>query len=220
MAATEKGKKELLAVWDGYRESEQSWREVLLDLKRRGLEHGPRLAIGDGALGFWKALPQVFGRTRAQRCWVHKTANVLNKLPKAVQPQAKGRLQEIWMAPTRPDAVKAFDFFLEAYSAKYPKAADCLEKDRDELLAFYDFPAEHWQHIRTTNPVESTFATVRLRTDKIRGCGSRDTILSMVFKLCQAAEKKWRRLNGSQFIADVISGIEFKDGIKIHRIAA
>ncbi len=220
MAATEKGKKELLAVWDGYRESEQSWREVLLDLKRRGLEHGPRLAIGDGALGFWKALPQVFGRTRAQRCWVHETAKVLNKLPKAVQPQAKGRLQEIWMAPTRPDAVKAFDFFLEAYSAKYPKAADCLEKDRDELLAFYDFPAEHWQHIRTTNPVESTFATVRLRTDKIRGCGSRDTILSMVFKLCQAAEKKWRRLNGSQFIADVISGIEFKDGIKIHRIAA
>ena len=160
VGATDKGQKELIAIADGYRESEQSWLEVLLDLKRRGLEMGPQLALGDGALGFWKALRQVYPGAREQRCWVHKTGNVLNKLPKGLQKKAKGRLQDIWMAETRKDAESAFDFFLEAYGPKYDKAAACLAKDRDVLLTFYDFPAEHWKHVRTTNPIESTFATV------------------------------------------------------------
>ena len=193
IGATPEGHKELVGLWDGYRESEQSWKELLLDLKSRGLAQGPALAIGDGALGFWKALRQVYGQTRWQRCWVHKTANVLDKLPKALQPQAKQRLQAIWMAPDRQRAAMAFDLFVTTYEAKYPKAAECLAQDREVLLAFYDFPAEHWGHIRTTNPIESTFATVRLRTNKTRGCLSRTTMLAMVFKLWQSAAKRWHR---------------------------
>ena len=215
IGATEDGCKELLAVHDGVRESELSWREILLDLKGRGMKVAPKIATGDGALGFWKALRQVFPETRAQRCWVHKTANVLNYLPKRHQPEAKRRLHEIWMAPTKKEAEGAFDTFLELYRPKHPKAADCLAKDRDVLLAFYDFPAEHWQHLRTTNPIESTFATVRLRTNKTKGCGSRIATLTMVFKLAQSAEKNWRRLNRSQLLADLIQGIRFKDGIKV-----
>jgi putative transposase len=215
IGATEDGHKELLAVVDGVRESEQSWREVLLELKERGLEAAPKIAVGDGALGFWKALRKVFPQTGEQRCWVHKTANVLNYLPKSIQPEAKQRLHEIWMAETRNDATRAFDSFLEVYRPKYPKATDCLAKDRDVLLAFYDFPADHWQHLRTTNPIESSFATVRLRTNKTKGCGSRVATLTMVFKLAQSAEKNWRRLNRHQFLADVIHGVQFKDGIKV-----
>src|ERR671933_449106 len=186
IGADASGQKELVGLWDGYRESEQSWKELLLDLQSRGLEHGPTLALGDGALGFWKALRQVYGQTRWQRCWVHKTANVLDKLPKDLQAQAKQRLQAIWMAPDRQRAILAFDLFIATYEAKYPKAAECLAQDREVLLAFYDFPAEHWGHIRTTNPIESTFATVRARTDKTRGCLSRVTMLAMVFKLYQS----------------------------------
>jgi transposase-like protein len=220
IGATAEGHKELVAIWDGYRESEQSWKEVLLDLKRRGLGQSPQLAIGDGALGFWKALRQVYGQTRWQRCWVHKTANVLNKLPKGMQPQAKQRLHEIWMAATREEAEQAFDYFIQAYQAKYPKATECLAKDREELLAFYDFPAEHWKHIRTTNPIESTFATVRLRTAKTRGCVSRKTLLTMIFRLCLSAQRRWRRLDGRDRLADIIQGISFVDGLRQERIAA
>jgi putative transposase len=200
MGADITGKKELVGLWDGYRESEQSWKELLLDLKQRGLAQGPSLAIGDGALGFWKAMRQVYGETRRQRCWVHKTANVLNYLPKGKQKQAKQHLHNIWMAANRKEAEQAFDDFVSAYGAKYPKAVDCLSKDRDVLLSFDDFPAEHWVHIRTTNPVESTFATVRLRTAKTRGSLSRETAFTMVFKLCLSAEKRWRRLNGAEQI--------------------
>ena len=214
MGATADGKKELIAVADGFRESEQSWLGLLADVKARGLVIDPMLAIGDGALGFWKALPQVYPTTRAQRCWVHKTANVLDKLPKRLQPEAKEKLHDIWMAATRADAVKAFDLFLDTYSAKYPKAAECLRKDRDVLLAFYDFPAEHWGHLRTTNPIESTFATVRLRTVRTKGSGSRRACLTMVFKLTESASKTWRALNGSELLPDVISGVRFCDGIK------
>jgi|TARA_B100001964_G_scaffold62003_1_gene70631 transposase-like protein len=220
IGADELGRKELLAIADGYRESAQSWREVLLDLKRRGLKVAPELATGDGALGFWKALREVYGTAREQRCWVHKNANVLNKLPKSVQPRAKQHLQDIWMAETKREAEKAFDFFLEAYGAKYDKAAACLAKDRDVLITFYDFPAEHWKHIRTTNPIESTFATVRLRTTKTKGCLSRMTALTMVFKLCQSASKKWRRLDGSHQLVEIIRGVKFKDGEKLIQRAA
>jgi len=220
MGADASGQKELVGLWDGYRESEQSWKELLLDLKHRGLAHAPVLAIGDGALGFWKAMRQLYSTTRRQRCWVHKTANVLNYLPKNKQKQAKQHLQAIWMAESREAAHKAFDYFLAAYGAKYPKAAECLNKDRDVLLAFYDFPAEHWLHIRTTNPVESTFATVRLRTGKTRGCLSRQTALTMVFKLCLSAQQRWRRLNGAQYLSDVIDGVEFQDGVKVKQEAA
>lgn len=214
IGATADGKKELLALADGYRESEASWREVLLGLQAQGLTMNPRLAVGDGALGFWKALPQVFGTTRGQRCWVHKTANVLNHLPKSQQPKAKAALYEIWMAATRAEAEQAFDHFLKVYRPKYPKAVACLEKDRTALLAFYDFPAEHWIHLRTTNPIESTFATVRLRTDKTRGCVSRESILAMVFMLIKSAERYWRKLNGIPCLAEVIEGIAFKDGVR------
>ena len=210
----EHGIKEFVAIEDGYRESEQSWLEVLSSLKQRGLETGPELAVGDGALGFWKALSKVYGNTRHQRCWVHKTANVLNKLPKGVQAKAKSALHEIWMAATREAAHKAFDGFLIVYQDKYPKATECLEKDREALLAFYDFPAAHWQHIRTTNPIESTFATVRLRTNKTRGCVSRQTILSLVFQLGQSASKRWRRLRGFKHLADVIRGVKFENGVR------
>ncbi len=220
IGADDLGRKELLAIADGYRESAQSWREVLLDLKHRGLTIGPELATGDGALGFWKALREVYGQTREQRCWVHKTANVLNKMPKSIQPRAKQHLQEIWMAETRAAAETAFDFFLEAYGPKYDKAAACLEKDRDVLLTFYDFPAEHWKHLRSTNPIESTFATVRHRTTKTKGCLSHKTALTMVFKLCQSASKKWRRLDGSHQLAEIIKGVKFKDGEKLIERAA
>ena len=220
IGADEFGRKEPLAIVDGYRESAQSWREVLLDLKRRGLTIAPDLAIGDGALGFWTALGEVYGPTRDQRCWVHKTANVLNKMPKSIQPKAKRHLQDIWMAETKTVATAAFDFFLQAYGVKYHKAAACLAKDRDALLTFYDFPAEHWKHIRTTNPIESTFATVRLRTTKTKGCLSRLTALTMVFKLCQSAAKKWRRLDGSPQLVEIIQGVKFRDGEKLTERAA
>ena len=213
MGATAEGKKELLAVQDGYRESEQSWKELLLDLKARGLTVDPKLATGDGALGFWAALPKVYSKTREQRCWVHKTANVLNKMPKSVQAMAKAKLHDIWMAETQAKARKAFNLFLETYQAKYPKATQCLAKDRDVLLTFYDFPAEHWIHIRTTNPIESTFATVRLRTKKTKGCGSRIACLTMVFKLAKCAEKNWRRLRGYKLLGKIIAGVKFIDGI-------
>ena len=190
MGATSDGKKELIAVVDGFRESEQSWKGLLLDVKARGLMIDPKLAIGDGALGFWKAVKQVFPKTREQRCWVHKTANVLDKLPKRFQAEAKEKLHDIWMADTREHANQAFNLFKNTYEAKYPKAVECLTKDRDVLLAFYNFPAEHWIHLRTTNPIESTFATVRLRTKRTKGCGSRIACLTMVYKLMQSASKK------------------------------
>ncbi len=212
IGVTEHGNKEFLAIDDGYRESEQSWKEVLESLKSRGMNQ-PKLAIGDGALGFWKALSKVFGKTRAQRCWVHKTNNILNKMPKSIQPKAKQQLQDIWMAETREEAETAFELFVDTYQAKYPKACQCLEKDREQMLAFYDFPAEHWVHIRTSNPIESTFATVRLRTAKTRGCVSRTTILTMVFRLGLSAEKGWRKLRGFRRLAEVINGVNFIDGI-------
>ena len=220
IAADANGHKDIIGLMDGYRESEQSWKELLLDLKRRGLERGPDLAVGDGALGFWKALRQAYGQAREQRCWVHKTANVLNKMPKSLQAKAKGHLHEIWMAETKDEAGKAFDYFLAAYGAKYDRAVRCLEKDRDVLLTFYDFPAEHWKHVRTSNPIESTFATVRLRTVKTRGCLSRKTALAMVFKLILSAKAKWRKLDGSSQLAELIKGVEFKDGIKQIKHAA
>lgn len=220
IGATEGGDKEVVALIDGYRESAQSWKEVLLDLKSRGLKNGPELAIGDGSLGFWKALPQVYGKARQQRCWVHKTANVLNKLPKSEQSKAKERLHDIWMASTKENAGKAFDYFLNAYGAKYSKAVECLEKDREELLAFYDFPAEHWKHIRTTNPIESVFSSVKMRTRKARGCLSRVTALTMTFRLLMSAQKRWHKLSGSNRLAQVIEGVKFVDGIREERIAA
>ena len=213
MGATAEGQKELIAVVDGYRESEQSWYELLVDLKHRGLALAPKLAVGDGALGFWAALRKVFGETREQRCWVHKTANVLNNMPKSVQPRAKSDIHEIWMAETRADAGKAFDAFLEKYQAKYAVACECLAKDRDVLLSFYDFPAEHWIHLRTTNPIESTFATIRLRHRRTKGSGSRRASLAMMFKLAQAAQKSWRRLNAHHYIVHLLEGKTFIDGI-------
>jgi putative transposase len=215
MGATADGRKELIAVADGYRESEQSWRELLLDCQARGLAIEPSLAVGDGALGFWKAIGQVWPSTRPQRCWVHKTSNVLDKLPKGVQPKAKAALHAISEAEGREAAEKAFDLFVATYEAKYPKAVECLAKDRGPLLTFYDFPAEHWRHIRTTNPIESTFATVRLRTVKTKGCGSRVACLTMVFKLMESASRSWRSLNGSARLRAVISGAKFVDGIEV-----
>ena len=213
MGATADGQKELIAVLDGYRESEQSWSELLLDLKQRGLAFAPKVAVGDGALGFWAALRKVFPETREQRCWVHKTANVLNKMPKSLQPKAKADLHEIWQAETQANAVKAFEEFLEKYEAKYPQACECLKKDREVLLTFYDFPAEHWSHLRTTNPIESTFSTIRLRHRKTKGNGTRRASLAMMFKLAQSAAKSWRRLNCHEKITLVIEGRSFKDGI-------
>ena len=222
IGATKEGRKELVALSDGYRESEASWKELLLDLKERGLTVDPKLAIGDGALGFWKALPQVFGSTRTQRCWKHKTANVLNKLPKALQAKAKAELNDIWMAESRATAELAYDDFLRRYELKYSKACECLSKDREALLTFYDFPALHWQHIRTTNPLESTFATVRLRTNKTRGCVSRGGMLAMLFKLTKVAEQKWFKLKGCELLALVTQGVSFKDGVleQTHKVAA
>jgi putative transposase len=214
MGATAEGKKELIAIADGYRESEQSWKELLLDCKARGLEIEPALAIGDGALGFWKAMRQVWDTTRERRCWVHKMANVLDKLPKGSQPKAKRMLHEIYMAESRAAAEKAFDLFVATYEAKYPKATECLVKDRGVLLTFYDFPAEHWVHIRTTNPIESTFATVRLRHGKTKGSGSRAACLTMVYKLMESASKRWRTLNGSTLLPEVVKGTVFVDGVR------
>jgi putative transposase len=214
MGATADGQKELIAVADGYRESEESWRALLLDCKARGLTAAPLVAVGDGALGFWQAVRKVWPTTREQRCWVHKAANVLDKLPKAQQPKAKAMLHEISQAATKAGAEKEFDLFLETWRAKYPKATDCLAKDREELLAFYAFPAEHWVHLRTTNPIESTFATVRLRTAKTKGCGSRAACLTMVFKLMESASRSWRCLNGSSLLREVVAGVRFVDGVR------
>jgi transposase-like protein len=214
MGTTHDGTKELIAVVDGQRESEASWTAILLDLKDRGLLVPPELATGDGSLGFWLALSKVFPSTRHQRCWVHKTANVLNKLPKSQHAAARSALHEVWMSATRADAIKAFDRFVATYGVKWPRAAECLEKDRAELLAFYDFPAEHWQHLRTSNPIESTFATVRLRTYRTKGPGSRKAGLAMAFKLALKAQKAWRKLNGSGTLQDLIDGIVFVDGIR------
>ena len=215
IGATPEGEKELVGLIDGVRESAQSWKELLLDLKRRGLAIGPELAIADGGLSFWQAIEEVWPKTRGQRCWVHKTANVLNKLPKSQQSKAKRALQEIWMAETKKDALAAFDAFVEIWSAKYDKTVECLIKDRDALLAFYNFPAEHWKHLRTTNVIESAFATIRHRTVRSKGCLSNKTALAMIFKLAEAAEKSWRRLNGHNLLPKLIFGVKFADGIEI-----
>ena len=220
MGATKDGRKELLAVGGGYRESTQSWREVLLDLRHRGMQTDPEIAVGDGALGFWKAVSEVFSNTRGQRCRVHKTANIPNKLPKRTQPEAKRQIHAIWQAETKEDAIREYDPFVKTYEAKYPKAVETLTKDKERLLTFYDFPAEHWRHIRTTSPIESTFATVRLRTAKVRNCFSGDTVLNMAFKLCKSAERKWQRLHGYKRLAEVIKGTRFIDGISEKEIAA
>jgi transposase-like protein len=216
IGVTEHGHKELIAVEDGRRESEASWLEALTSLHARGLRAGPKLAIGDGALGFWKALNKLYPDTEHQRCWVHKTANVLNKLPKSVQPKVKADLHEIWRAESRKDAERAFDRTLKRFEAKYPQAMNCLRKDRQALLAFYDFPAEHWVHIRTTNPIESTFATVRLRTNRSRNCGSRDTTLAMVFKLLQSAQRRWKRIKGFRKLELVVNNVQFRDGVQVN----
>ncbi|MDI5889483.1 IS256 family transposase [Halomonas rhizosphaerae] len=215
IGVTEQGRKELVAVEDGFRESADSWKTLLTGLRERGLIQAPKLAVGDGAMGFWAALSKIYPETDHQRCWVHKTANVLNKLPKSVQPKVKADLHDIWMAETRDGAHKAFDRTLKRFEAKYPKAMGCLAKDREELLAFYDYPAEHWVHIRTTNPIESTFATVRLRTKRSRNCGSRATTLAMVFKLLQSAQKRWRRIKHFQKLELVVSNVEFRDGEQV-----
>jgi transposase-like protein len=227
IGATPEGKKELVGFTDGLRESSQSWRDLLLDLKRRGLATAPQIAVAKpalakagGALGFWKALGEVWPATREQRCWVHKTANILNKMPKSLHTKAKRALQEIWMAETKKDAVKAFDAFVETYQIKYHRAADCLTKDRDALLAFYDFPAEHWKHLRTTNPIESTFATVRHRTIRSKGCLSNKTALAMVFKLVEGAQKSWRRIDGHNQLPKLILGVKFTDGIEVFGASA
>lgn len=217
IGVNERGQKRFLAIEDGVRESKQSWRELLLALKGRGLAIPPRLAVGDGALGFWAALGEIYPETRQQRCWVHKTANVLNYLPKALQPKAKAALHEIWMAETKAQALIAFEQFVVTFGAKYPKAVECLKKDREALLAFYDFPAEHWIHIRTSNAIESTFATVRHRTERTKGCLTRDGMLAMIFKLGMSAEKSWRRLRGFEWLAKVIAGTKFKDGIEVQQ---
>lgn len=215
IGVTEQGRKELIAVEDGHRESEASWRELLTGLRERGLRQGAKLAVGDGALGFWKALNKLYPDTAHQRCWVHKTANVLNKLPKSVQAKVKAALHEIWMAETREAAHRAFGRTLKRFAGKYPQAMDCLGKDRDALLAFYDYPAEHWVHIRTTNPIESTFATVRLRTKRSRNCGSRETTLAMVFKLLQSAQARWKRIKGFRKLELVVNNVQFRDGEEV-----
>lgn len=215
IGVNERGEKHFLAIEDGVRESKQSWRELLLDLKARGLAIPPKLAVGDGALGFWPALEEVYAETRQQRCWVHKVANVLNYLPRAVQPKAKAALQEIWMAETQADALAAFDQFVRTYQAKYPKAVDCLTKDREALFAFFEFPAEHWIHIRSTNVIESSFATMRHRTDRTKGCLTRAGMLAMMFKLGMSAEHSWRRLRGFEWLAKVIRGVKFRDGVEV-----
>ena len=220
IGALANGAKELVAVYDGQRESKISWKEVLQDLKRRGLPSGPKLAIGDGALGFWAALAEEYPDTRQQRCWVHKTANILDKLPKSVQASAKKLIHEMYMAPSKSDAMKAYRSFIRTYEDRYPKACKCLQKDERQLFAFYCFPAKHWGHIRTTNPIESTFATVRHRTRQTKGCGSRKATMTMVYMLTREAEKSWRRLRGYELIDKVIQGVIFKDGDEVKEQAA
>jgi len=215
IGALEDGTKEVIGIYDGHRESKESWMESLHDLKRRGVSIEPSLSIGDGALGFWAAVEEVFPSTKQQRCWVHKTVNVLDKMAKSAQCHAKMLLHEMYMAPTKEEGLKAFNAFIKLYEAKYPKACECLKKDKDRLFTFYDFPAEHWQHIRTTNPIESTFATVRHRTRQTKGCGSRIATLTMVFKLALSAQKHWRKLRGHQLMSKVVKGVRFKDGIEV-----
>ena len=211
IGVTETGNKELIALESGYRESTESWLSLLRQIKERGLV-APMLAVGDGALGFWAAISEVYPTTKHQRCWFHKMGNVLDKLPKSQQAKAKSMLQEIWMSATREDAYLAFDAFIEAYAVKYPKTAECLLKDKEALLTFYDFPAEHWVALRTTNPIESTFATVRNRTYKVRGAFSSKTVVTMTFKLMQSAQKRWIRLRGFHHLDNVIRGVKFVDG--------
>ena len=214
IGVNERGEKRFLAIEDGVRESTQSWREVLLGLKARGM-NTPRLAVGDGAMGFWAALDEVYSETRQQRCWMHKTGNVLNCAPKSVQPKMKAALHDIWQADTKANAEGAFEQFERLFEAKYPKAVHCLQKDREELMAFYDFPAQHWQSLRTTNPIESTFGTIRHRTKRSKGCLTRDGMLHMIFKLGECAQKNWRRQRGFSYLAKVITGVRFKDGIEV-----
>jgi len=213
LAADDNGNKELLAVSDGFRESKQSWSEMLLELKSRGLAIGPSLSIADGALGFWAALREIYPDTAEQRCWVHKTANILDKLPKGVQGKAKKMIHNMYLAENKKSALAAYRLFIQSFKDKYPKAVQCLEKDVDELFTFYNFPAAHWQHIRTTNPIESTFATVRLRTKRTKGCGSREATLMMVFKLAQEAQKRWRKLRSFSLMASVVAGDIYIDGV-------
>jgi transposase-like protein len=220
MGADSHGNKELVAVCDGFRESKLGWIEMLLDLKQRGLSFAPKLAIGDGGLGFWAALDEVFPETKRQRCWVHKTANILDKMPKSIQPKAKSMIHEMYMAATKESALKAYDHFIQTFEPKYPKAVECLKKDKEDLFTFYDFPATHWIHIRTTNPIESTFATVRLRTTKTKGCGSRIATLTMVFKLTMEAAKTWKKLKGHQLILLVLENRKFVDGELSEEVAA
>ncbi|WP_119344044.1 IS256 family transposase [Facilibium subflavum] len=218
IGATEDGKKELVAFSDGFRESTDSWLELLRDIKRRGLTIAPELAIGDGAMGFWSAIEKEFPKTQHQRCWVHKTANILNKLPKSLQTHAKSKLHGIYMAPGKEEAHAAYKDFIATYQAKYPKAVECLTKDKEKLLTFYGFPAEHWCHIRSTNPIESTFATIQHRTRQARGCYSRETVLCAFFKMAMQAEKKWLRLRGYQRLAEVVNMVKFIDGISEHEV--
>jgi len=220
MGATSSGDKELVAVTDGYRESKQSWKELLLDCKSRGLTVPPKLAVGDGALGFWTALDEVFPTTKRQRCWVHKTKNILDKMPTSIQDKAKSMIHDMYMAPTKEDAEKAYRLFVETFEAKYPKAVECLTKDEDDLFSFYSFPAQHWKHIRTTNPIESTFATVRLRTRKTKGSGSRIAALTMVWKLCMEAEKTWHKLSGYRLLQLVEADKVFVNGELVDESAA
>lgn len=220
IGATKEGKKELVGILDGERESKLSWKELLLDLKRQGLSMGPEVAVGDGALGFWPALEEVFPTTRHQRCWVHKMANVLNKLPKSLQSTAKEKLRAIYKAPTREQALDRMADFESLFGSKYPKSVACLRKDQDVLLTFFEFPAVHWKHLRTTNPIESTFSTVRHRTRQTKGCGSRAATLSMVYKLGRAAQKRWRKLDGSTFVLKVLHGVRFEDGEEVLKQAA
>jgi len=220
MGADKHGNKELVAVCDGFRESKLAWKEMLLDLKNRGLAFDPKLAIGDGSLGFWAAMDEVFPETKRQRCWVHKTANILDKMPKSIQSKAKSMIHEMYMAATKQSALKAYDHFIESFEPKYPRAVECLRKDKEDLFTFYDYPATHWIHIRTTNPIESTFATVRLRTTKTKGCGSRTATLSMVFKLTMEAARTWKKLKGHQLILLVLENRKFVDGELTEEVAA
>jgi transposase-like protein len=215
VGAKPNGKKEVVSVTDGFRESKESWLSVLCDLKRRGLKIGPKLAVGDGSLGFWAALDEEYPDTEHQLCWIHKTSNVLNKLPDSMQGKAKSMIHDIYLAPSKKEANIAFDRFIEEFALKYAKATECLSKDRDNLLSFYNYPAEHWLHLRSTNPIESTFATVRLRTHKTKGCGSRIATLTMVFKLLLSAEQRWQRLRGHKKVEDVMNGVQFKDGVEL-----
>jgi len=220
MGTLDDGRKELIGLVDGYRESKISWQDLLRDLKARGLKDAPKLAVGDGALGFWAALREEFSEACEQRCWVHKTANILDKMPKGVQPRAKQRIHDMYLAETKKEALKAYNEFITLYKAKYPKACECLVKDKDVLFEYYNFPAEHWQHIRSTNPIESTFATVRHRTRRTKGCGTRRATLSMTYKLAMEAEKKWRRINGCKMILKIMTGIKFVDGLEVKDNAA